>query len=48
MNQSIYLMVSVPYLTLGVGAFLVWRGLKKNAIYLAKQREMEVDPHAAG
>jgi hypothetical protein len=35
MNQSIYLMVSVPYLTLGVVSFLIYRGCQKNAQYLA-------------
>jgi len=34
MNQSIYMMVSVPYLVLGFGAFLVYRGCKRNAEYL--------------
>jgi hypothetical protein len=34
MNQSIYLMISVPYLLLGVVCFLVYRGLRKNAEYL--------------
>jgi hypothetical protein len=29
-NRSIYLMVGVPYLTLGVFGFLIYRGLKKN------------------
>jgi hypothetical protein len=33
MNQSIYMMVSVPYLVLGFGAFMVYRGCKKNAEY---------------
>lgn len=33
-NASIYLMVGVPYLTLGVLGFLVYRGCKKNAEYL--------------
>jgi hypothetical protein len=28
-NNSIYLMVSVPYVLLGVGGFLVYRGLRK-------------------
>jgi hypothetical protein len=36
MNQSIYLMVSVPYLVLGLGGFLVYRGCKKNAEYLKR------------
>jgi len=34
-NQSIYLMVSVPYISLAVVGFLIWRGCKKNAAYLA-------------
>jgi len=29
-NQSIYLMVGMPYLTFGVFGFLVYRGYKKN------------------
>ncbi len=33
MNQSIYLMVSVPYLTLGVLGFFVYRGCRKNAAF---------------
>ncbi len=33
MNQSIYLMVSVPYLAVfGVG-YLIYRGVKKNEAY---------------
>jgi hypothetical protein len=32
-NQSIYLMVSVPYITLGIGTVLVYRGIKKNEAY---------------
>jgi hypothetical protein len=32
-NNSIYLMVGMPYLLLGVFGFLVYRGLKKNAQY---------------
>jgi hypothetical protein len=31
MNQSIYLMIAVPYTTLAVGGFFVYRGLKKRA-----------------
>ena len=34
MNQSIYLMVSMPYVLLGVVGFLIYRGCKKNAAYL--------------
>jgi hypothetical protein len=35
-NQSIYLMVSVPYATLGVIGFLIYRGCKKNAAFLQR------------
>jgi hypothetical protein len=34
MNQSIYLMLSVPYATLAIVGFLIYRGCKKNAEYL--------------
>ncbi len=33
MNQSIYLMVSMPYLLLGFAGFFIWRGVQKNAAY---------------
>jgi hypothetical protein len=33
MNQSIYLMIGVPYTALAIGGFLVYRGCKKNAEY---------------
>ena len=29
-NNSIYVMVSVPYLTLAIGGFFVYRGMRKN------------------
>jgi hypothetical protein len=32
-NLSIYVMVGVPYFTLAVGAFLVYRGMKKNEAF---------------
>jgi hypothetical protein len=32
-NQSIYLMVGVPYLSLGICGFLIYRGCKMNAAY---------------
>jgi hypothetical protein len=35
MNQSIYLMVSVPYITLAVVGYFVYRGCRKNAQYIA-------------
>ena len=33
MNQSIYIMLGVPYLTLGVVGFMIYRGVKKNDAY---------------
>jgi hypothetical protein len=32
-NNSIYMMIAVPYLSLGLLSFGVYRGLKKNAAY---------------
>jgi len=37
MNQSIYLMVSAPYLSLGFVTFLIYRGYKKNEEYFRQQ-----------
>ena len=34
MNESIYLMLAVPYTTLAVLGFLVYRGVRKNAAFL--------------
>jgi hypothetical protein len=45
MNQSIYLMVSVPYVALGVFGLLIWRGCKKNAEYLESMQQPGT-PHA--
>lgn len=42
-NQSIYLMLIVPYLTLGVVGFLIWRGVRKNAAYRASLERAGVD-----
>ena len=36
MNQSIMLMIAVPYTALGLLCFGVYRGLKMNAAYAAK------------
>lgn len=36
-NNSIYLMVGMPYLLLGTFGFLVYRGLKQNAKYLEER-----------
>jgi hypothetical protein len=44
MNQSIYLMISVPYLSLGVVGFLIYRGCRKNAAY--RQAQAEAMAHA--
>jgi hypothetical protein len=35
-NQSIYLMVAVPYASLGLFGFLIYRGYKKNEQYRSK------------
>lgn len=37
MNQSIYLMLGVPYTVLFVGGFLIYRGMKKNDAYRRDQ-----------
>ena len=37
MNQSIYLMLGVPYATLFIAGFMIYRGVKKNAAYLQEQ-----------
>ena len=39
MNQSIYLMVSMPYLALGIVGVCIYRGFKKNAAYLEAMRQ---------
>ena len=44
MNQSIYLMVSVPYLALGLVGFMIYRGVRKNDEYLTNQ----TNPQAPG
>ena len=51
MNNSIYFMVSVPYVTLGVVAFLIIRGVRKNRAYWAalegEQNCLEGEPPPA-
>jgi len=37
-NRSIYMMIGVPYLSLMLVGFLIYRGVKKNAAYLEQQR----------
>jgi hypothetical protein len=45
MNQSIYLMVSTPYILLAVVGFMIYRGVQKNAHYLASlERASEAAP----
>jgi len=34
MNQSIYLMIGVPYLAFGAFGLMIYRGVKKNEAYL--------------
>jgi hypothetical protein len=34
MNQSIYLMLGVPYAAFGIVGFMIYRGVKKNEAYL--------------
>jgi hypothetical protein len=34
MNQSIYLMLGIPYTALAIVGFMIYRGCKKNAEYL--------------
>jgi hypothetical protein len=36
-NQSIYVMLTVPYLLLGVFGFLIYRGMKKNEEFRSAQ-----------
>ncbi|MBX9679306.1 MAG: hypothetical protein K2X38_11135 [Gemmataceae bacterium] len=45
-NRSIMLMLIVPYVSLvGVG-FLIYRGVKKNAAYLERMRQLAADTSA--
>lgn len=45
-NQSIYLMVSMPYVLLGAVGFMVYRGLRQNAAVI-QQAETSEHPHGA-
>ena len=45
-NNSIYLMVSVPYLALAIVGFLIYRGCQKNTAYFAKLARPD-DPFSA-
>src|SRR4051812_40079497 len=47
MNQSIYLMLGVPYITFAVVGFCIYRGCQKNAQYLAElERASPADPQS--
>jgi hypothetical protein len=39
MNQSIYIMLGVPYLALGVFGVMIYRGAKKNEAHVLATRE---------
>ena len=48
-NNSIYFMVGVPYFSLGLFSFLIYRGMKKNEAFrqaLKDQSEMRFEPEA--
>ncbi len=44
MNQSIYTMIAVPYLSLAVVGFLIYRGCKKNTAYRQALAEAALPP----
>ncbi|MEI7687760.1 MAG: hypothetical protein WCL32_22370 [Planctomycetota bacterium] len=37
-NRSIYMMIGVPYASLGFVGFLIYRGLKKNESYFERMK----------
>lgn len=43
-NNSIYMMIGVPYVTLGFVGFFVYRGLKKNAEYFERFHQENPPP----
>jgi len=45
-NRSIYVMVGVPYLTLAIAGFLIYRGVKQNEAF-RRARELAQDPGLA-
>jgi hypothetical protein len=46
-NQSIYLMVGMPYLLLGGISYMIYRGVKKNEAYWqARGRDNPFEPRA--
>ncbi len=42
-NNSIYMMIAVPYLSLGLLGFGIYRGLKMNAAYFEKLQANDDD-----
>ncbi len=46
MNQSIYLMLAVPYSALGVVGFCIYRGVKQNDEFRKSQDEDNSEPEA--
>lgn len=46
-NQSIYFMLTVPYLAMGVVGWLIWRGCRRNEEYLAAVRAGEIEDGGA-
>ncbi len=47
MNENIYLMLGVPYLTLVVLGIMVYRGMQKNAAYLdSVQAQPDLEMHS--
>ena len=42
-NNSIYMMIAVPYLSLGLLGFGIYRGLKMNAAYFEKLHAKDDD-----
>lgn len=43
-NRSIYMMIGVPYLSLMLVGFMIYRGVKKNAAFLEQQRLGQTAP----
>ena len=46
MNQSIYLMLGVPYTALGLVGFCIYRGVKKNDEFRKSQGQTLSEPEA--
>jgi hypothetical protein len=46
MNQSIYLMLAVPYSALGIVGFCIYRGVKKNDEFRKARDENNSEPNS--